>query len=145
MPILPNARHERFAQELAAGKSADEAYIAAGYNENRGNATRLKANESVLKRVAELKSSAAERAVITAESLIAEAEEARKLAMELGQPAAAVAAIKEKGVLSGVRVEKAERRIVNDPRQLSDAELDAEIERALAREAAADSRQALTH
>ena len=28
--MLPNARHERFAQELAAGKTADEAYALAG-------------------------------------------------------------------------------------------------------------------
>ena len=28
MPVLPNPRHERFAQELAKGKSADAAYVA---------------------------------------------------------------------------------------------------------------------
>lgn len=30
MPALPNAKHERFAQELAKGKTGDEAYVAAG-------------------------------------------------------------------------------------------------------------------
>ncbi len=54
MPVLPNPRHEAFAQALANGKTADEAYVDAGYAENRGNATRLKANESVRKRVAEI-------------------------------------------------------------------------------------------
>jgi phage terminase small subunit len=64
MPVLKNARWERFAQELAQGKTADEAYQLAGYAENRGNATRLKANESVAARVAELTERAADRAVV---------------------------------------------------------------------------------
>lgn len=69
MPVLKNARHERFARELAEGKTADEAYQLAGYAENRGNATRLKANESVAARVAELKERAAERTEITVASI----------------------------------------------------------------------------
>ena len=42
MPTLRNPRHERFAQELATGKTADAAYVLAGYKENRSNAARLK-------------------------------------------------------------------------------------------------------
>lgn len=64
MPALENARHEAFAQSLAKGKTADEAYVLAGYKANRGNATRLKANESVGKRVSELTERAADRAEI---------------------------------------------------------------------------------
>jgi len=37
------------------GLSADAAYKAAGYKPNRGNAIRMKANESIAKRVEELK------------------------------------------------------------------------------------------
>jgi hypothetical protein len=66
---LKNARHERFAQELAKGETADAAFVAAGYVRNRGNATRLKANESVSARVLELKGKAADKAVVTVESL----------------------------------------------------------------------------
>lgn len=66
---LKNARHERFAQELAKGETADAAFVAAGFKRNRGNATRLKANESVSERVLELKGKAAEKAVVTVESL----------------------------------------------------------------------------
>ena len=51
MPILPNNRHELFAQGLATGLSADAAYQAAGYKPNRGNAATLKANQSISKRV----------------------------------------------------------------------------------------------
>ena len=38
MGELSNARHERFAQELAAGNPADAAYEEAGYRKHRGNA-----------------------------------------------------------------------------------------------------------
>ena len=54
MPTLTNQRHELFAQELAKGKSADEAYITAGYKPNRHNASTLKSKQTVSNRVAEL-------------------------------------------------------------------------------------------
>jgi phage terminase small subunit len=54
MPILSNPRHERFAQELATGKSASEAYRAAGYIPNRGHAATLKRQRHISKRVEEL-------------------------------------------------------------------------------------------
>jgi phage terminase small subunit len=41
MPVLSNSKHELFAQELAKGKTADAAYVSAGYSPNRGNATTL--------------------------------------------------------------------------------------------------------
>ena len=72
MPVLKNARHERFAQELAKGKSADEAYEAAGYKPNRGNASTLKANQSVEERVAEILGRAASKAEITQEMVLRE-------------------------------------------------------------------------
>ena len=40
MEILQNARHERFAQNLAKGMSADASHTAAGYKPNRKNAAR---------------------------------------------------------------------------------------------------------
>jgi hypothetical protein len=69
MPILTNARHERFAQEIAKGKSATEAYILAGYKANDGNAATLKGNQRVLDRLAELQEKGAERAIITVASI----------------------------------------------------------------------------
>lgn len=65
MPILPNPRHERFAQELASGKSATEAYKVAGYAPNDGNCIRLKGNDRVAARVAELKRGTAEEFILT--------------------------------------------------------------------------------
>ena len=73
MGELINARHERFAQELAAGNSADGAYEAAGYRKHRGNAARLSANERIKNRVKEIQAVGAERAAVTVQSLIGEA------------------------------------------------------------------------
>lgn len=54
MAGLSNPRHERFAQELANGKTAEEAHRIAGFKPNRGNAATLKQNQSILYRVAEI-------------------------------------------------------------------------------------------
>ena len=108
MPVLKNAKHERFAQELAKGKTADEAYQLAGYAENRGNATRLKANESVAARVLELAERGAELTVVTVESLITEAHDIQTKALAAGQYAAATGALTAKAKLAGKWVERAE-------------------------------------
>lgn len=70
MPELKNDRWERFCHGLLEGKTADQAYVDAGFKKNRGNAARLKANESILSRVAELKEAAAQSAVLTQEEII---------------------------------------------------------------------------
>ena len=54
MPTLPNARHERFAQELASGKSLPEAYEVAGFESDRHNAAKLQHSSSISERVSEL-------------------------------------------------------------------------------------------
>lgn len=65
MPALANPKHERFAQELAKGKTQAEAYETAGYAANDSNAARLNGNERVTARVAELLTKAAVRTEIT--------------------------------------------------------------------------------
>lgn len=72
MPVLPNSRHERFAQELAKGRTADDAYAAAGFKPDRGNASRLTANDSIKARVTEILARGAERAAITEEMVLRE-------------------------------------------------------------------------
>jgi phage terminase small subunit len=107
MGEIQNSRHERFAQELAAGKTADAAYEAAGYQKHRGNAARLSANEHVKDRVKEIQAIGAERAAVTVHSLIDEAEQARIKAMESQNgAAAAVSAITAKAKLAGLWREK---------------------------------------
>jgi hypothetical protein len=105
--MLRNPRHERFVQELATGKTADAAYVLAGYKENRSNAARLNASQNIQKRVSEIQSLGAKLAAITIETLIAEAEAARSKAMrERGGANAAVAAITAKAKLAGLWREK---------------------------------------
>lgn len=69
MPVLPNPRHERFAQELAKGKSQTEAYAGAGYKPSDQHASRLARNGKVSGRIEELQNRAAERAEITIVSI----------------------------------------------------------------------------
>lgn len=123
MPALSNHKHELFAQELAKGNTADEAYVLAGYPRNRGNAATLKAKQSISDRVAEIVSRGAIRAEVTLASLLTEAEEVRAAAFAAKQFAPAIAAIKEKGVLSGLRVEKRENFNRNAD-EMTDAELE---------------------
>jgi phage terminase small subunit len=65
MGPLRNTKHERFAQDLAEGKSADGAYTAAGYKPDRAHASRLAANGNIRGRVAELQDAAAAEIQIT--------------------------------------------------------------------------------
>ena len=108
MPVLRNSRHENFAQELAAGKSAAEAYERAGYVKNSGNCIRLKGNERVSARVAEIQYGGAARAEVSVASLLAELETARLLALKLGQPSAAVAATMGKAKMLGFIIDRRE-------------------------------------
>lgn len=62
---LANARHERFACELAKGVSQAEAYKKAGYKPDTGAASRLSAKISIQARVAWIKSQAAASDVLT--------------------------------------------------------------------------------
>src|SRR5215472_32721 len=104
MPVLSNPRHERFAQLLAQGKSAVGAYEQAGYRRDDGNAVRLTKK--------------------TVETLLRELDDIRQRAMASGQLSAGVAAIKEMGVLSGVRVERKEVGAAGEFDHLSDDELE---------------------
>jgi len=106
VPVLDNAKHERFAQALARGATADEAYVEAGYSANRGNATRMKANESILERARELQAKGADLTLVTIQSLTDELEEARLGAATAGQHAAAVSATMGKAKLHGLLIDK---------------------------------------
>ncbi|ASY62508.1 hypothetical protein SJ05684_c10510 [Sinorhizobium sojae CCBAU 05684] len=66
MPVLKNARHEKFAQALAKGKTATDAYAAAGYKGDRTAASRLSTNVNISRRVEEIQGRVAERAEWTA-------------------------------------------------------------------------------
>ena len=73
MPILQNARHERFAQLVASGKHSDmEAFKQAGYADESAhqNACRLRANESVAARIEELRARNAEKCQLSRDEAV---------------------------------------------------------------------------
>lgn len=108
MPVLDNARHERFAQELAKGASQVEAYGLAGYEPVEANASRLIRNDKVAARVAELKAAAAERAVVTIYDIADQLDEDRLFAREMEVPGAAITATMGKAKVLGLLVERHE-------------------------------------
>lgn len=124
MPVLTNAKWERFAQELAKGKSQTEAYSAAGYKGDRTNASRLATNGNIIARVAELQERGAKRAEITIESLTDMLREDRELARELKQPAAAVSAVDKLAKLYGHMIERKEVGRPGDFSRMTEDELD---------------------
>ena len=106
MSALRNARREAFARAVAAGASATDAYEQAGYRRDNGAACRLAQKPDVAARIAELQAIAAEKAAVTIESIAAELEAARQLAMTKDQASAAVQASMGKAKLFGLLVEK---------------------------------------
>lgn len=110
---LKNARHERFAQELAKGKTLAQAYVNAGYRPNEKNAARLKKNEGVAARFAELQERVAKKTVVTVEGItarllkIAEKGEKSKQAPLLS---VARASLMDAAKLNGLIVEKHDLR-----------------------------------
>jgi phage terminase small subunit len=122
MPACKTEREERFAMFLAKGLNQTEAYEAAGYKRSGASASKAAQKPGVIARVKELRHQAAYRTRVTLRSLLEQAEDARFGAMTDKQYSAAVAAIREKGILSGLRVEK--RNNISRPlNQMSDAEL----------------------
>jgi len=85
--------------------------VQAGFKANRGNASRLKANESIATRLAELQNEAAKDATVTIESLLRELEAARNQASSLNQLGAATQAIMGKAKIAGLLVQRVEERV----------------------------------
>lgn len=108
MPALTNHRHERFAQELAKGKSASQAYEDAGYKPNRQAASRLLSNDDVQGRVGELQQTGAKRAEMTVEGHLKRLKDLSDKAEEIGQLSAAITAEQLRGKVSGYYVERHE-------------------------------------
>jgi phage terminase small subunit len=123
MPILKNQRYERFAQELAKGRSALEAYEIAGYKPNRGNASVLKANPIISGRVAELQTRMVAEVVLTKEWIIEQLIENVKKDKENGSGAVANKALELLGREKGMFIERREVGEPGDFDRLADAEL----------------------
>ena len=115
---LASFRQERFAQELAMGRSQGEAYALSGYRLSTvgardANASRLLRNDKVAARVAELRAEAAASTAITVESLIREAADIQRAATADGNHSAAIAAVVTKAKLAGLWIERKENKTTN--------------------------------
>ena len=122
---LASFRQERFAQELAMGRSQGEAYALSGYRLSTvgardANASRLLRNDKVAARVAELRAEAAASTAITVESLIREAADIQRAATADGNHSAAIAAVVTKAKLAGLWIERKENRNTNFNTQVID-------------------------
>jgi hypothetical protein len=106
MAPLRNPKHEAFVRNLLEGKTGLDAYEAAGFKRDDGNAARLRRNSKVEERLAELQAEVAGRTVVTVESLIAELEDARIRATDVKQLSASIRAIEAKAKLAGLMVER---------------------------------------
>lgn len=100
MAVLKNARHEAFAQALAKGKTATEAYAEAGYNGDRTAASRLSSKVNIRNRVQEIVGRVAEKAEWTAADRLAALKRISEKA-ELADPRVAVSAIAEANKMQG--------------------------------------------
>lgn len=116
MPALTNPKHERFAQELAKGKTATESYETAGYAPNQPNAARLISNDMVRARISEIMERAAKRAEISiasvTESLLRIAEKAEHLGEAAGL-GVAKAAWMDAAKVNGLVIDRSENQNVN--------------------------------
>jgi phage terminase small subunit len=111
MAPLRNALHEAFVRSLLEGKTGLDAYEAAGFKRDDGNAARLRRNPKVEERLAELQSEIAGQTKVTVESLIGELEQARLKATDLKQLSATIRAIEGKAKLAGLMVERSKIEI----------------------------------
>ncbi len=141
--ILDNSRHERFAQGLAAGKTAEEAYVEAGYNRSRPAASRLSTNVNVQRRVAELLSRATDGGILpkqlVLERLIENANRAMQAEPARNEAGAAIGDYHYQGSVANRALELlgkelgmfVDRREVGKPGEF-DALTDAELQRRIA-------------
>jgi len=127
MPVLSNAKHELFCQQLALGNTASEAYELAGYKPSRSNASVLKANQNISDRLDEILQESKKKVIgqieHTRDTLLSELEEERKLALKRGQASAAVAATMGKAKILGLIIDRREVSDVGPFDALTDEEL----------------------
>lgn len=127
MPALKNDRRELFCQYLLQGKAAagaEGAYVLAGFKRNDQNASRLRRESAVAERLRELREALAGTTLVNVESLSLELDEARMIAIQDRNPAAAVAAINAKAKLHGLDVSHVKHDHTHRYEQMTNEELE---------------------
>lgn len=126
-------KQQKFIEEVASGKSQSDAYRAA-YNVGRMSAasiakeaSKLLANPHITPMLQQLRAQVTVRLRYDTEEAMQQAQQAFVLAMQLGQPSAAVGAVTLKAKLMGLLTQ--DRKNDHTPlMDLTDDELDALIE-----------------
>lgn len=123
-------QQRRFADFVLEGKTQIEAHRLAGYkgktdNARAASASEILRNPNVILYMEERRANASSKAEVTLEWLIEQAKDVLAAAKGDASHAAAIAAIKELGVLSGQRIETRHNlnQEANEPTDLSRAEL----------------------
>ncbi|OEZ02309.1 MULTISPECIES: terminase small subunit [Stenotrophomonas] len=102
------AKQQRFVQEYLKDQNGTQAAIRSGYSEKtaKQQGSRLLTEPRIQAAVRVGQQKMAKKAEVTVDSLMAELEQARKLALKEKQASAAVTATMGKGKLAGLLVEK---------------------------------------
>lgn len=111
MPVLQNAKHERFAQALARGMGQAEAYAEAGYTPSDANASRLTSSDKVQARLRELQERAAIKVEMTVADIVAQLAEDRAFAQKCGTAAAAVTATMGQAKVLGLVIDRSKAEV----------------------------------
>jgi len=127
MPVLSNAKWEKFCQLRLAGKPQDVAYKLAGYKPSEHHASRLAKNPKVVERMKELHIHALNKSEVTVESMAEQFDEDRRLAIKLKQASAAHAASVSKAKLYGLFVERSSINVTHNFASMTEEELRFEI------------------
>ncbi len=88
MPLLPNPRHEAFAQARAQGARLEIAYEDAGFAAGQGHASRLAAQPDIVERIAEIREEQADLQAARPQAVIAALLKVAKACESVGSPAA---------------------------------------------------------
>lgn len=124
MPPLENPRHEVFAQEVAKGKSAAQAYLIAGYKTDQRGAEasgpRLLGDVRVANRVLELQKVAAVKSGVTLQWLLDQAQGIIEDARAAADFSAASQTLERAAKIAGLWVDRSQaeqtvRDVSNEP------------------------------
>ena len=131
MPVLSNAKHEIFAQGIAAGKSPQDAYVEAGYKWNKTNPYTIKKKKEIYERINELLlerqgavlKKTAKEAEYTRDTLLGYLEEARAIALDKSNAVAVVSATIGMARILGLIIDRREVGDVGAFDHMTDEEL----------------------
>lgn len=135
MPALSNAKHERFVQLLAKGRTQEEAYREAGYRGDRTSASRLATKDNIQARLAEINEHIALRVEVSLASITEDlariATQAEALKDSAGYSVARAAKMdiaKLHGlVIDKAKVETNNRTAIISDRPMTEAEWESEV------------------